>query len=231
MSLNSVLSSDKIPQKKGLNITDFLVDLIIGGISAALSKTAAAPFERIKLLMQNQDEMIKAGRLDNRYTGIVGCVYRVTRKEGVSALWRGNVVNVLHYYPTQALSFALKDYFKQLFGMDMKRDGYLKWFSGNLASGGAAGAMLLVLAYPLHYARTCLVNDLRSAKETGTRQLNGLIDVYRKTIATDGIADLYRGFGISCVEVVVYRGLYFGMFDSLRPVVLGDPLTNNFFAM
>jgi hypothetical protein len=64
----------------------------------------------------------------------------------------------------------------------------------------------------------------------GTRQFNGLIDVYRKTLATDGILRFYRGFFISCVGFVVYRGLYFGMFDSLKPVVLSGPLTNNFFA-
>jgi solute carrier family 25 (adenine nucleotide translocator) protein 4/5/6/31 len=64
----------------------------------------------------------------------------------------------------------------------------------------------------------------------GTRQFNGLIDVYRKTLATDGILGLYRGFFIFCAGFVVYRGLYFGMFDSLKPVVLSDALINNFFA-
>jgi solute carrier family 25 (mitochondrial adenine nucleotide translocator), member 4/5/6/31 len=49
---------------------------------------------------------------------------------------------------------------------------------------------------------------------------NGLVDVYRKTYASDGIRGLCRGFGISCAGIIVYRGLYFGMFDSLKPVLL-----------
>jgi solute carrier family 25 (adenine nucleotide translocator) protein 4/5/6/31 len=229
MSLNSVLFTDKIPKKR-YHLTDFLVHYIMGGVSAAISKTAVAPIERIELLMGAQEGMIKDGRLDRPYTGIVDCFSRVTRKEGVSALWRGNMIKVLHYYPTQAFNFALNDYFKQLFGMDMKRDGYLKWFLSNLASGGTTGAVSLALVYHLEYARIRFANDIRSAKKNGTRQFNGLIDVYRKTIATDGIAGLYRGYAFSCVGFVVYRGLYFGMFDSLRPVVLTGPLTNNFFA-
>jgi solute carrier family 25 (adenine nucleotide translocator) protein 4/5/6/31 len=40
-----------------------LQDFLMGGVSAAVSKTAAAPIERVKLLIQNQDEMIKQGRL------------------------------------------------------------------------------------------------------------------------------------------------------------------------
>ncbi|MCI18093.1 ADP/ATP carrier protein, partial [Trifolium medium] len=62
------------------------------------------------------------------------------------------------------------------------------------------------------------------------RQFNGLIDVYKKTLATDGIAGLYRGFNISCVGIIVYRGLYFGMYDSLKPVLLTGSLQDSFFA-
>ncbi|PHT67122.1 ADP,ATP carrier protein, mitochondrial [Capsicum annuum] len=47
-----------------------------------------------------------------------------------------------------------------------------------------------------------------------------MIDVYRKTLTSDGVAGLYRGFNISCVRIIVYRGLYFGMYDSLNPVLL-----------
>lgn len=45
---------------------------------------------------------------------------------------------------------------------------------------------------------------------------------------TDGIAGLYRGFVISCVGIVVYRGLYFGLYDSLKPA-LGS-YSDNFLA-
>lgn len=123
----------------------------------------------------------------------------------------------------QALNFAFKDYFKRLFNFKKDRDGYWKWFAGNLASGGAAGASSLFFVYSLDYARTRLANDAKAAKKGGGRQFNGLVDVYRKTLASDGIAGLYRGFNISCVGIIVYRGLYFGMYDSLKPVLLtGD---------
>ena len=125
----------------------------------------------------------------------------------------------------QALNFAFKDYFKRLFNFKKDRDGYWKWFAGNLASGGAAGASSLLFVYSLDYARTRLANDAKAAKKGGgDRQFNGLVDVYRKTLKSDGIAGLYRGFNISCVGIIVYRGLYFGMYDSLKPVVLTGKL-------
>lgn len=121
----------------------------------------------------------------------------------------------------QALNFAFKDYFKRLFNFKKDKDGYWKWFAGNLASGGAAGASSLLFVYSLDYARTRLANDAKAAKKGGgERQFNGIVDVYRKTLQSDGIAGLYRGFNISCVGIIVYRGLYFGMYDSLKPVLL-----------
>jgi len=52
--------------------------------------------------------------------------------------------------------------------------------------------------------------------------LMDLLMFYRKTLASDGIAGLYRGFSISCVGIIVYRGAYFGFFDTLKPLLLGE---------
>lgn len=86
---------------KEAGATGFLIDFLMGGVSAAVSKTAAAPIERVKLLIQNQDEMIKAGRLSEPYKGIGDCFARTMKDEGVVALWRGNTANVIRYFPTQ----------------------------------------------------------------------------------------------------------------------------------
>jgi len=216
--------------KSFMGMPGFVVDFLMGGISAAVSKTAAAPIERVKLLIQNQDEMLKSGRLDRKYDGIIECFRRTTAQEGVASLWRGNTANVIRYFPTQALNFAFRDTYKSMFAYKKERDGYAKWMAGNLASGGAAGATSLLFVYSLDYARTRLANDNKNAKTGGSRQFNGLIDVYKKTLATDGIAGLYRGFAPSVFGIVVYRGLYFGMYDSIKPVLLVGPLEGNFLA-
>ncbi|KAI3908960.1 hypothetical protein MKW92_051964, partial [Papaver armeniacum] len=111
-----------------------------------------------------------------------------------------------------ALNFAFKDYFKRIFILKKDKHGYRKWFAGNLASGGAAGASSLLFVYSLDYART------------RERQFNGLVYVYRKTIKYGGVAGLYRGFNISCVRIIVYRGLYFGFFFA--SFALGWLITN-----
>jgi len=187
-------------------------------VAAGVSKTAAAPIERIKLLVQNQDEMIKQGRLDKPYTGVVDCATRVMKTEGIYPFWRGNLANVLRYFPTQALNFAFKDTVKAAFKTPSDASAGRK-FATNIASGGAAGTLSLTFVYSLDYARTRLANDAKG--KGGERQFNGLVDVYTKTLKSDGIQGLYRGFSISAVGIFIYRGMYFGLYDTLKPMLLG----------
>jgi len=197
----------------------FLENFMLSGVAAAVSKTAAAPIERVKLLVQNQNEMLKQGRLDKPYTGVLDCVARTFKTEGVLPFWRGNLANVLRYFPTQALNFAFKDTIKSVFKTPKDAPQYVK-FGTNILSGGCAGSMSLMFVYSLDYARTRLANDAKG--KGGERQFNGLIDVYTKTLKTDGIQGLYRGFTISCVGIFIYRGMYFGLYDSLKPILLGE---------
>jgi len=205
----------------------FFENFMLSGVAAGVSKTAAAPIERVKLLVQNQDEMIKQGRLAEPYKGVIDCVQKTLKNEGVIPFWRGNLANVLRYFPTQALNFAFKDTIKATFKVAKDAPQWKK-FGVNIASGGLAGSLSLTLVYSLDFARTRLANDAKG--KGGERQFNGLVDVYSKTLKSDGIQGLYRGFTISCVGIFIYRGMYFGLYDSLKPILLGEnaPLLQSF---
>lgn len=208
----------------GKDNLSFAENFLLSGAAAVISKTTAAPIERVKLMVQNQDEMIKSGRLKEPYKGVIDCGKRIIAEEGVIPFWRGNLANCLRYFPTQALNFAFKDKIKAQFKVQ-KSDAYGVKLGKNIASGGLAGALSLCFVYSLDYARTRLANDTKSAKKGGgvaERQYSGLVDVYKKTLASDGFAGLYRGFVISCVGIIVYRGCYFGFYDTLKPIMLGE---------
>lgn len=192
---------------------------MLSGVAAVTSKTISAPIERIKMVVQNQDEMIKSGQLDKPFGGIVDCFGWIMKNEGVSAFWRSNLTNCIRYFPTQALNFSFKGKIKTIdaFKKD-KADSYVVALAKNIGAGGMAGGGSLMFVYSLDYARTRLANDLKSSKGGGERQFTGLVDVYKKTIAADGVAGLYRGFVISFVGIFVYRGFYFGLYDTIMPM-------------
>lgn len=197
-------------------MSSFLVDFLAGGVSGAIAKTATAPIERVKLIIQTQDAnpLIKSGEVP-RYTGIGNCFTRVYQEQGLGAFWRGNFTNVIRYFPTQAFNFAFKDTIKAMFPKTNPKESFLKFFLVNMASGGLAGAGSLCIVYPLDYARTRLASDVGS----GQKSFNGLADCLVKTAkGPGGVMGLYNGFGVSVIGIIPYRGVYFGMFDSLAGI-------------
>jgi len=203
----------------------FLKDFLAGGISAAISKTAVAPIERVKLLLQVQHAS-KQITADKQYKGIMDCIVRIPKEQGFLAFWRGNLANVIRYFPTQALNFAFKDKYKQIFlgGVD-KRTQFWRFFAGNLASGGAAGATSLCFVYPLDFARTRLAADVG---KDGAREFKGLGDCLVKVAKSDGVKGLYQGFGVSVQGIIIYRASYFGVYDTAKGM-LPDPKNTSIF--
>ncbi|ERE88947.1 ADP/ATP translocase 2-like protein [Cricetulus griseus] len=107
----------------------FAKDFLAGGVAAAISKTAVAPIERVKLLLQVQHAS-KHITADKQYKGIIDCVVRIPKEQGVLSFWRGNLANVIRYFPTQALNFAFKDKYKQIFLADVGKAGAEREFKG-----------------------------------------------------------------------------------------------------
>ena len=153
--------------------------------------------------------------------GIGNCFTRVAAEQGIASFWRGNLANVIRYFPTQAFNFAFKDTIKNLFPKYNPRTDFWRFFAANMASGrllllnlvkktcdsanssvqpfircsgGLAGAGSLLIVYPLDFARTRLAADVGSG---GTREFTGLLDCIRKVAARGGPIALYQGFGVS----------------------------------
>jgi len=169
--------------------------------------------ERVKLIIQTQDANPKiiSGEVA-RYTGMGDAFKRVASEQGIGAFWRGNLTNIIRYFPTQAFNLAFKDSIKKAFPKYNKDTDFWKFFGTQLASGGAAGAASLTIVYPLDYARTRLASDVGSGKQ----QFNGLLDCLKKTATgPGGFFSLYNGYGPSVAGIIAYRGAQFGLNDTI----------------
>ncbi|VDN04243.1 unnamed protein product [Thelazia callipaeda] len=242
MSSAAAVGKSQPIDKKTFDVKKFLIDLASGGTAAAVSKTAVAPIERVKLLLQVQHAS-KTIDVDKRYKGIIDVFKRVPKEQGFASFWRGNLANVIRYFPTQALNFAFKDTYKKMFVAGYNKDkvetikiytecdvrialDFWKFFGGNLLSGGAAGATSLCFVYPLDFARTRLAVDVGKG---ATREFTGLVDCLAKVLKSDGPVGLYRGFMVSVQGIIVYRAAYFGLFDTIKMMVSTEKKKLNFF--
>merc|ERR1712167_412103 len=115
--------------KDDMSFMAFATDFVVGGTSGAISKTLTAPIERVKLVIQTQDAnpRIMSGEVP-RYTGIGNCFSRILAEQGLASFWRGNLTNVIRYFPTQAFNLAFKDSIKKLFPKYSPKTDFWKFF-------------------------------------------------------------------------------------------------------
>ena len=139
------------------------------GLSAGLLTTfIVTPFERIKILAQNQ-------RRDTNLNQIK-ILTNIVRKEGISALGRGWTATLYREVPGYGFYFATYKYCKNLFGSNY-----------NLATawlvGGVTGFVPWIFIYPSDVIKTKMQNE--NAK---------FLDSYKKIRATSGFKGFYKGY-------------------------------------
>ncbi|CAK0738628.1 hypothetical protein CVIRNUC_001070 [Coccomyxa viridis] len=196
----------------------FSLDLASTGASAAMAKTAIAPLERAKILMQvsPMNNQPNAGK----YSSAWDALKRIPQREGWMALYRGNGANVLRLVPEVALKFGLNDQLKILF---TPADGGSMSFSRKLAAGATAGVLKTGLLYPLELAWTRIAAD--TAAKNDRRLYTGLLHCLQQTYHAEGPRGLYKGALLSGATVVPYLAVSFSVYDHLKAQVKEDRTT------
>jgi solute carrier family 25 (adenine nucleotide translocator) protein 4/5/6/31 len=117
----------------------------------------------------------------------------------LKAYLRETYTSVRRYSTIQAFNFGFKDIFRSSFPKYNPKREFVKFSLTNLICGGLAGAISLVINYPLEYPRVGVFDCLDKVAKNGSH----------------GIRDLYKGFSISLAGVIPFRAVYFGIYDSL----------------
>lgn len=202
---------------------------VAGASAGVFSKTAVAPVERVKLLMQLQGSV---NRTD--FTNPWKVTKHIYHTEGILAFWRGNWPNVLRTAGQAAFNFSFMDYYKAVASspaieaifiprkptttnteQDLQRRRQLVV---SFVSGGLAGATSTTVFYPTEYLRTRLAMDQgRSWQE---REYKGMKDVIVKTIRADGILGVYQGYTVALYGSILHRLLYLGGYDAIKNELL-----------
>jgi len=195
----------------------FVAEMLSSFVTTAATNTLTFPLRRIRLTWQCQNELILAGRMETPFRSIKNCTYRIYSEGGMRSFWRGNGVAIGMILPSKMLTFMIKDALKPLKGS--KNDVTSVKMARNMGIGGLSGILSLIFLRPFDFAQFRLTSD---ALIKENHAFTNLRDVFRKTWKIDGLRGFYRGSFIAIAGIFVYRGLYFGMYDSFKRVLLGD---------
>lgn len=182
---------------------------VAGAMAGAVAKTAVAPLDRTKILMQ-------VSRMYGwtRYRGGVGSsMSQIWHSEGVRGFFRGNSATVARIMPYAAIQYSAFETYNRLLAMhvfspDSKHP--LKRFT----AGAVAGCTSVLMTYPIDVARTVLAVQVSVGAST---QRSGLLGTLAHVVRTRGIVHgLYRGAYPTLVGVVPYAGISFLTFGILK---------------
>lgn len=195
---------------KSLSLPSITKALIAGGVAGGVSRTAVAPLERLKILMQVQGSQ-------KVYTGVwQGLVY-MAKNEGVRGMFRGNWTNCVRIVPNSAVKFLTYEQLIRYVTHELRDrggDGQMTPLL-RLAAGAVAGTIAMSATYPLDMVRGRLTVQLEK-----TGEYKGIVHCARQIVAREGVTALWRGWVPSVIGVIPYVGLNFAVYETLKDGVI-----------
>mmetsp|Transcript_29400 Transcript_29400/g.74983 ORF Transcript_29400/g.74983 Transcript_29400/m.74983 type:complete len:340 (-) Transcript_29400:1094-2113(-) len=184
--------------------------LLAGGIAGGLSRTAVAPLERLKILMQVQGN---AKVYQSTWQGLV----HMARTEGIRGCFKGNGANCVRIVPNSAVKFftyehlsrEIVDHYRETTGKG-EMTPILR-----LMAGAGAGIVAMSATYPLDMVRGRL-----TVQEGTASQYKGIVHATQVIIQEEGARALYKGWLPSVIGVVPYVGLNFAVYETLKAMTL-----------
>lgn len=182
-----------------------------GAISGAVAKTAVAPFDRTKILMQ-----VSQMYGWKRYRGSVFESMRtIWQTEGFFGFFRGNSATIARIMPYAAVQYYTFEYYHRslseyVFHSDAPHP--LKRF----IAGAMAGSTSVLCTYPIDLARTVLAVQISSTDSAHAAKRRGVFSALYGIVQEQGVPAIYRGVYPTLVGVIPYAGISFLSFGVLK---------------
>lgn len=188
---------------------DVYIQQLIAAASTGLVLTLCSPFDLIRNRLQTMGELLRQNRITTPYIGVVDCGKRLIAYEGIFGFWKGNFANLMRFYPNETFNFLTKESI-QIWVRNAGLVNKNNFVAVNFISGILGSWIVLMFIYPFDFARTQLSNDLEGQ---GT-----IRSFLKKTYQMEGIRGIYRGGMVNFVLSPIFRGIYFGVFDTVKQV-------------
>lgn len=175
--------------------------LTAGGLAAMVGNPADLS------LIRMQSDGLKPKEQRAHYRSVVDALIRITKSEGVTALWAGAFPTVLR---AMALNMGQLTFFAESKSQLQARTN-LDARTRTFAASGIAGFFASFLSLPFDFVKTRLQKQLKDPK-TGELPYKGVFDCARKVVRDEGWLRFYRGFGTYYIRIAPHAFVFLFLF-------------------
>ena len=197
-----VIGKDADPKKATL-----LQRILSGALSGSLGQLVANPFDLVKVRLQADGRLKSLGQ-PPRYRGTFDALARIPREEGVAGFYKGLGPSVARAAVINGCGIASYDQSKvvvlQLTGRDK---GLVPQVIGSLVSGLVSA----IVSTPFDVIKTRMMNQPKNAPLYA-----GPLDCVAKTVRSEGVGGLYKGFVPAYARLAPHRVVHFVALEQLN---------------
>lgn len=185
---------EKRAQQRGATVS-FRERTVAGLGAGAIAAFCGNPTEVVLVRMQ-ADGMRPAAQREN-YRSAIDALRRITRVEGVLALWKGSGPTIIRAMST---NFGQLAFFSESKFQLQKRTN-MSPKTRTAAAAAIAGLAGAVISQPFDFVKTRLQNQVSASASAGQGQgqaavaYKGMFDCFVKVIRQEGVGRLYREIG------------------------------------
>ncbi|KAF5597554.1 solute carrier family 25 member 46 [Fusarium pseudocircinatum] len=185
---------------------------LAGGLAGVTNSVISGPIEHIRIRLQTQPHGEK-----KLYSGVFDCVRKIWQQQGISGIYRGQVVTILREFHGYGVWFAAYEGLVQHVARTegKNRSEIESWKFA--VCGGLAGEFLWLLSHPLDVIKSKMQSDGfgRDQKYKTVRE------AVRQTWRMGGISGLFEGIGPALLRAMPVSAGTFATVEIVRKMLSG----------
>ncbi|BGO93151.1 hypothetical protein NBRC10512_007596 [Rhodotorula toruloides] len=201
--------------------------LLAGGLAGAVSRTATAPFDRLKVYLITSPasappkpdpaaQLAKSGKPPRPGAGTLVNAIRTVYAQGggIKAFWTGNGLNIIKIFPESAIKFLSYESAKRIFAQywDKVPDQTLISNSSRFVAGGIGGVISQFCIYPIESLKTRVMSSSGGCKKGNALISQTARDMWR----SGGFRFFFRGLPAGLIGVFPYSAIDMSTFEGIK---------------
>eukprot|EP01100_Stratorugosa_tubuloviscum_P007002 TRINITY_DN2959_c0_g1_i1.p1 TRINITY_DN2959_c0_g1~~TRINITY_DN2959_c0_g1_i1.p1 ORF type:complete len:304 (-),score=99.63 TRINITY_DN2959_c0_g1_i1:32-943(-) len=191
-------------------------------LTQSLLKTIITPFERVKLILQTQNNFLN-NNLESKPIGTIECFKLLKKKENLSGFFKANNLSLIRQFSLPILNQIINGLLNVI-QQKTSNNKFVNKFSKSMNSissliGGFSGYISITILYPLDTLITLLITDFSihsNSDSDSDLKYKSILNCINLVYNQGGLTNFYRGLIITLFSSFIYNLVFHYFYTKVQ---------------